>query len=269
MKKKIAYSSSLLAFTLIELVVSATILVILTSIGFYSYTKNIGDARDSTRKTDISALSSQLKLYKKQRWAFPRPGKSFEIHNRGGVVAYQWFMDKSVTLSTAEKLPLDPELGIPYFYSTTKNRQEYQLALSLENSDDPYTFLSWNYKSVAKSILPSILLATGSTLPIEIHDGIWAWSENRKLFLLNTGFHNIPYDFESGLPQSDGTSFSGILDDVSNDYWQNTDYRNCWEISAAAKRITPDGQTDQYQILNTSGILVYQNCSCSATGCYE
>lgn len=55
------------AFTLIELVVTATILVILTSIGFYSYTQNISDARDGRRKTDLSALSSQLNLYKKQR----------------------------------------------------------------------------------------------------------------------------------------------------------------------------------------------------------
>jgi prepilin-type N-terminal cleavage/methylation domain-containing protein len=54
-------------FTLIEIVVSATILVILTSIGFYSYTKNIADARDSARVTDISALESQLSLYKRER----------------------------------------------------------------------------------------------------------------------------------------------------------------------------------------------------------
>jgi len=54
-------------FTLVELVVAATILVILTSIGFYSYTKNISDARDSSRIANLSALSSQLSLYKQQR----------------------------------------------------------------------------------------------------------------------------------------------------------------------------------------------------------
>ena len=130
------------AFTLVELLVSATILIILTSVGFYSYTKNISDARDSVRRTNISSLSSQLNLYKKERGAFPRPGDSFEIHNDGYVVAYQGFMNKKVPLSTADNLPLDPELDIPYLYATTKNRQEFQLALSFENSDNPYAVLS-------------------------------------------------------------------------------------------------------------------------------
>jgi len=61
------------AFTLVELIVSTTILAILTTIGFYTYTQYISDARDSVRKTDISTLDSQLNLYKKQRGAYPLP----------------------------------------------------------------------------------------------------------------------------------------------------------------------------------------------------
>jgi len=54
MKQKI--KNHLAAFTLVEIVVTTTILVILTSIWFYSYSKSISDARDSARIADISTL---------------------------------------------------------------------------------------------------------------------------------------------------------------------------------------------------------------------
>lgn len=259
-QKSISKHISTSAFTLIELVVAATILVILTSIWFYSYTENIADARDWVRQTDISSLGSELSLYKKQRGAFPVPWDNFEIHNRGEVVAYQGYMNNSVTLSTADKLPTDPDLEIPYIYSTTKNRQEYQLALTIENNDDPYALLQWNYKSVSKNVLPNIILATKSTSALEINDAVWAWSTNRLLFVFDKWFHNIPYDFDTGTPVSDGTSFTDLLLDAWDDYWQNSDYRSCSEIISAAKSITPSGSTDEYQILNSSWILTSTWC---------
>ncbi len=257
------------AFTLIELVVAATILVILTSIGFYSYTENIADARDGVRKTDLSALNSQLNLYKKQRGAYPFPGDNFEIHNRWGVVAYQWYMNKNVSLSTADKLPLDPELEIPYIYSVSKNRQEHQVAASLENSGSPYALLLWDYTSVAKDVLPNIVLATTSTSALEINNAVGAGSTNRLLFVFHKGDHNIPYDFVDGSPSSDWTAFNTLISDAGDDYWQNSDYSSCSEIYSAAKSITPAGSSDIYQILNSSGSLVDQSCDCTSTGCTE
>ena len=256
-------------FTLIELVVASTILVILTSIWFYSYTENIADARDGVRKTDISALGSQLNLYKKQRWAYPVPGNNFEIHNRWGIVAYQWYMNNSVTLSTADKLPTDPDLEIPYIYATTKNRQEHQLALSLENSGSPYAILLWDYKSVAKNILPNIILAAEGTTALEVNSAVWAWATNRLLFIFDKGSHNIPYDFDTLSPSSDATAFNDLLTDAGDDYWQNSDYRNCSEVYSAAKSITPDWSSDEYQILNSTGALIDQSCDCTSTWCTE
>ncbi len=251
------------AFTLVELVVAATILVILTSIGFYNYTKNISDARDGARHTDLSALASQLSLYKKQRWAYPHPAKSFHITNKGRVVVQQWYMSQNVALSTAQSIPLDPELHIPYIYSVSSNRQEYQLAGSLENSESPIALVLWDYKTVAKNILPTLVLATESEADVEISSG----NPARNLFIFDKGFHTLPYDFDVWIPYSDGTSFSGILDDAWADFFQNSDYRSCEEISTAAKRITPDGESDEYQIRDADGWLINQMCSCSSTGC--
>ncbi len=248
------------AFTLIELVVTATILVILTSIWFYSYTQNISDARDGARRTDLSALSSQLSLYKKQRGAYPNPGDSFEIRNRGYAVAYQWYMNQKVTLSTAERLPLDPDLDIPYIYAVTRNKQEFQLALSLENNENPFALVEWDYKSIAKNVLPNIILATGSTLNIEINAAIGTGATNRNLFLFQNGYHNIPYDFIGGVAKSDGTSFATLLAEAGTSYWQNSDYRSCSEIFTAGKGINPTATSDEYQILSASGTLTNTGC---------
>jgi prepilin-type N-terminal cleavage/methylation domain-containing protein len=259
------------AFTLIEIVVSATILVILTSIGFYSYTKNISDARDSARLSDLSALQSQLSLYKRERWAYPFPGNYFNILNRWGIVALQWKMNKSVSLSTATNLPVDPDLDIPYFYGTTKNRQEYQLAVSIENSEDPLTYLVWDYKSISTQVLPNILLAIESTSDVEINnvETVTNGDTNRNLFLFHNWFHTLPYDFISAKPYSDGSDFDLLLSDGLVDYWQNTDYRSCEEISTAAKRITPDGDDDEYQILSNTWVLTPVDCLCTSTGCTQ
>ncbi len=249
-----AYSRSIPAFTLVEIVVTATILVILTSIWFYSYTKNISDARDSARVTDISALSSQLSLYKRERWAYPHPWDRINLTNWSVNVALQWRMNQNVSLSTATILPSDPELDIPYFYGTTSNRQEFQIAASMENSESPFTYLKGDYKSIARTILPNILMATDWSSDIDV-------ASNGSLFLFQNWFNTLPYDFVTGEPFSDGTSLTGMLDNVSSDYWQNTDYRSCSEIELAGKNITASGSSDTYETLDTNGELQPTICN--------
>lgn len=244
------------AFTLVELIVAASILAILTTIWFYNYTGNIASARDSVRQTDISKLSSELKLYKRQRWAYPMPWDNFEIRNGTGAVnAYQWRMNNNVSLTTADSLPRDPELDIPYFYSVTRNKQEYQLAASIENDGNPYAYLVWDYKSVAKNVLPNIMIASNATVPIDI-----TTTSNQRLFIFHKWIHNLPYDFETGEAFSDGTDLSDLLLAASDTFWQNSDYRSCVEINTTWKNITLTGSTDTYQILNSSWVLVDETC---------
>jgi|TARA_Y100001960_G_scaffold290852_1_gene331804 type II secretory pathway pseudopilin PulG len=55
------------AFTLVELVVVATILIILATIGFAAYSDNIPDARDAERKASFANVQAAMNLYKKER----------------------------------------------------------------------------------------------------------------------------------------------------------------------------------------------------------
>ena len=243
-------------FTLVELVVVATILVVLTSIGFYSYVWNLQDSRDSARKADIAKLSSALTLYHQKRGVFPNPGSSFNLLNNGVAVASQWKMDKSVPLSTIDSLVYDPKNENSYSYSITTNKQEFQIAGTLENGDNPKAILDGNYTSVSVDILPTIMLASDSTTDLEINAATWAGPSNRLLFIFNGWTHNIPYDFDQQTASSDGTTFANLLSDPLIEYWQNSDYRTCTEIYEAWKSIG----NGEYQILNSSGVLTWSGC---------
>lgn len=238
-------------FTFIELVVATTILIILTTLWFYSYSEYLVEARDTQRKSDFASVSSSLKLYKQKRGAYPLPGNTFDILNGSIEVAKQWLLDTNVTLSTLDSIPLDPYAKVPYFYSITSNKTEFELAGTLENNGNNVALLEGTYKTVAKNVLPSIMLAVTSSVPIDI---TIAW--NASKFILNNGAHNLPYDLETKSPYSDGTDTGSLLSDENILLWQNSDYTSCEEIKSASKNIG-DGE---YQILNSSGSLTNTWC---------
>ena len=240
------------AFTLVELVVVATILVVLTSLGFYSYVWNLQDSRDSARLSDIAKLSSALKLSHQKRGVYPNPGQNFNITASGATVAIQWKLDRDVGLSTIDEFVVDPKLDIPYTYSITTNKQEFQIAGTLENSDNPRSILRWDYKTVSVNILPTLILATNSTEDLEI-----TAVANRNLFVFDGGTHNVVYTFNNdNWADSDGTSFENLLSDPLIDFYQNSDFRSCIEISEAGKSLG-DGE---YQIRNADGVLTGTGC---------
>lgn len=243
-------------FSFVELIVAATILVILTTIGFFSYSQYMLDARDSWRKSDLSTISSSLKLYKQKRWVHPLPWANYSLTLTWVIVALQWKMDGSVTLSTLEKLPYDPSLKIPYMYSITQNKSEYLLAVTLENNGNPIAYVEGNYKSVARDSLPSILVAIDWPSAVELTN-----PSNKDKFIFSNQSHNLPYDIESWIPSSDGITFANLMTDGSIDFWQNTDYRSCIEIGEYGKSIG----TWTYQIVNSSGSMINVFCTVNAS----
>ncbi len=251
-------------FTIVELIVAATILIILTAVWFYSYSQNLEDTRDSLRKSDIANLESQLKLYKQKRWAYPIPGDKYEITNQWISVAYQWKMNEKVPLTTATAIPTDPFTKGYYVYSTLLNKQEFEASLSLENAGNPIAVVVWDYKSVSKNVLPTISLAIDSTSAVEIHDWVWWGSTNRLAFIFDQGSYNIPYSFESPFsPVAGGTNFDALINDATIQYWQNSDFRSCDEIYQSGKSISNGLTSEQYQILNSTWALIDTPCDFS------
>lgn len=255
-------------FTFVELIVTITIVVILSSVWFVSYSWYIWDARDSQRKSDLSQIASALKVYKQKRWYYWFPWDLFYITYSWAVVAQQWRLNANLHLDSLEKLPFDPKNKESYFYSITNDKQEFEVACTLENQKNNISLLKGSYKSVSKNILPSITLAisapVGSNIEIQEWNINW-WDANRKLFVYDNQNHNLPYIFtEPYAPFTDWVSFTWLLDEVewNWDFWQNTDYRNCTEIDEAWKAIVPFTATPvEYQIITETWALINTWCT--------
>ncbi len=243
-------------FTFVELIVATTILVILTTLWFYSYSQYLLDARDSQRKSDLASISSSLKLYKQKRGSYPLPWESFPLTFGSIPVATHWKLNSSVTLSTLDKLPFDPLLKIPYIYSITTSKQEYQIWATLENNWNGLAYLEWTYKTVSRDNLPTIIMATGTTSSLEV-----SISTNKNTFIFHNQSKNLPYDLETWIPFANGTSFANLINDGSVELWQNSDYRSCTEIYESGKSIG----TWTYQIVNASWSLVNITCNVNAS----
>lgn len=245
-------------FTLVELVVVMIILATLSVIWIVSYTSNLGTSRNATRKLDLTSLSSALSKFQQEKWNFPMPG-SWSVFNitywPSDIVAYQWKMNNKVPLSTIDKIPYDPKIDIPYTYSITKNKQEFQLAASfewLDEWDKTKAVVLWNYSSVSRNILPTILVA--NTWAIDIK------SDNTK-FIFDWQSHNIPYTLYAPYePKSDWYAFNNMLIEIWDKYFQNSSYRSCEEIKEAGKAI-PSSSSIEYQILNSNWELTDKNCT--------
>ena len=121
------------AFTLVELIVVITILVILWTIAFISLQWYSRDARDSVRIADLSNIEKALEISVTKRWIVLVPEDKVDITASWTLIWYQW----NAWLDTLNKLWinnwwLDPVDLTPYTYSTTSNLKRYALLWFLE-----------------------------------------------------------------------------------------------------------------------------------------
>ncbi len=239
------------AFTFIELIVSVIIIAVLSTIWFVSYFKYLEDARDSQRKTELTWVATSLKSHKAKRWEYPNPWESFFINNWSNLVAKQWRLVNNIIIFSLDKIPYDPYINVPYFYSVSRINQEFQLAATLENNWVNLAFVVWDYQSVMKTVAPNIILAHESW-DIDLSEE----HSKRKIIFDNSNF-NLPYIFS--LPYSPSVNADISLEDMLNspnkNWEQNWDFRSCEEIKETWKNIW----NWQYQI-NSWWVTINSNC---------
>ena len=114
---------NLRGFTLIEILVAATILAVLAAIGLVSYGKINQRSRDSKRKSDVEQLRSALEMYRLDNWT-DTSGLSTPL-----VSTYM------------PAIPSDPKTTQVYRYKATNvsggNYYGYCLSALLESEADP------------------------------------------------------------------------------------------------------------------------------------
>lgn len=213
-------------FTLVELVIVIVIMVTLSTIWFVQYSTSLIDSRNAARISDIWNLKVSLKNYKLKSWTYPSPWNYFSILNTAwSWIIKQWKFDDNVYITDLTTIPKDPQLKIPYFYSTTYNWLYMQFALSIEDSDETNqnwykSMVDWDYQQVNADV-PSIVFAqsTGSTL-------------NNLNCIVNNSIINIPYWEDWNFIQSATT-----INDIISQSWVTIPkffgFRTCQEVNDA------------------------------------
>lgn len=105
-------------FTLIEILVAATIIAILSSVGITGYQAITRNSRDTVRKSDLENIRSALEVYKSENGFYPTPTVS--------CVA-------ALSSDYLNPYPQDPKSATyKYCYNWVSTRQ-YQMCAHLEN----------------------------------------------------------------------------------------------------------------------------------------
>lgn len=119
-------------FTLVELIVTVTILGVLTTISFVSlggYSKN---ARDSVRVSDIANIEKSFRIYSaKNSSQYPLSGSGKNVTFSGTTIWNQGTFDDSVSRMVGgmlSKKPVDPQYGNEYTYSVLASGDQYSIA---------------------------------------------------------------------------------------------------------------------------------------------
>lgn len=211
-------------FSLVELVVAITILVVLSSIWFISYTNTLVDARNSTRISDMGNIKMSLKNHKLKNGTYPTPWDSFDITN-SWVIIKQWLLNDNVMTQEIIKKPTDPLVKSQYyFYSVSSNKLFFQIAMSLEdetlNDYNMRAYIDGNYQTLNDEFIPSLVFASNTAWDIQT----LSWTAIVDKWTLN-----LPYDNNGNIIQR-AWNLTEILSESEINIPKFYGYYSCQEI---------------------------------------
>lgn len=152
-------------FTLVELIVSISILAILWGIAFVSFIGYTERSRDWVRVSDLESITKLLELYKIDNWSFPIPTNWVPVTYSWAAIWVQWTFWEDILSKIKNKWAelKDPSTGTEYSYSLLNTLDEYQLwtifesdllsdSINLESyangSNLAYAYLEWNFNGI-------------------------------------------------------------------------------------------------------------------------
>lgn len=122
------------AFTLVEMIVSITILSILGTIAYNSYIWHAQNSRDSIRLSDMNSIEKWLSVTKLRDWKYPLPDDYININSSWTILNYQGEIAKNTLNKIAiTSWWIDPLLWDYYTYMTDINAVKYQILIYLES----------------------------------------------------------------------------------------------------------------------------------------
>jgi len=161
-------------FTLTELIIVVAIFAILSTLAYVSYSWWIQSSRDSVRAEHVNNINTVLNLYRTYRGVYPTPTNAKDILYNGATLWSQWEFGQS-TQNEIGKIfwdHEDPKYKIPYTYSTTQSKREYQLGVVFEKES-----VSPDIQGFASNLWVSQTYADSAILSYDPRSltGLWFW----------------------------------------------------------------------------------------------
>ncbi|MFA6091066.1 MAG: LamG-like jellyroll fold domain-containing protein [Candidatus Gracilibacteria bacterium] len=180
-------------FTLVELIVVITILVILGTIAFMNLSGFQSNARDSVRIENLTNLKKGLDIFQIKSGKYPLPENSVNITASGTLIGYQGFAKDQVgsLARLSQNGTIDPlDSTIYTTYSTNADRTKMQAMSFLEDGNN--------------------VIAMNSTLPRPLGEG---WAPQRAVLwssFIPEANASVTSDYSKRYPSTQGDSL-GIL----------------------------------------------------------
>lgn len=219
------YISTKKWFSLVELIITITIISILTTIWFIYFQNLTGSARDSNRIANLYNIKTWLETFYIRTWKYPEPDNSIDILFSwfNNILFKQWEIWENIWIQiNLSKTPKDNLTGNYYTYSTSKNWKYWQLATIVESNivyknplikttyanNNKRAYVVWNYKEklIKNSdwsifFLPSIIIANldklnkvenTNEIPKNIHEQFYVVHNETNLpFKINKNITNL------------------------------------------------------------------------------
>lgn len=180
-------------FTLVELIVTITILAILATIAFISFQWYAKDSRNTVRINDIKIIQKAIEIFYAENLIYPTPASSTQVTYSWWLLWYQGYFWTWTTfeLWNMSKVPVDPLLSVEYSYSLLWRKNKYQLWLVYEweyiannnvfkktyalsnTTAKPYVF--WNYDLLDIKVTTSTWCLNVTAPSLIINNLPWDW----------------------------------------------------------------------------------------------
>jgi len=198
------------AYTLVEIVIVVSILSLLSTIWYVSYSKFIVDSKDVIRVTDVTNMNQVLEISFIQNAWLPIPDEWTQIMHEWELVWTQgvFWTGSRIFVRNLDEIPRDPDSWDFYSYSLLRNKKEYEIVTVFEwdiiwyspsiiqntyaREKKAYTLWTFNkriaairkWKNTTILALPSITSSSLSDLEV------WGIVENWNLVIHNAS--NLP-----------------------------------------------------------------------------
>jgi len=260
--------------TLVELIVTVTIIAILWTISAFFFFDSLWSSRDAGRVSDIDTITKAFEVFYTEKWFFPIPDNPTEVTYSWAVAWVQWSFWPQVNRNLdifGSDYPKDPLYEIDYTYSTANNGQEYQIASIIENiQEDEWLweitsilvpqaqaavntgYVRWNYNGFfVKPLISDVhyFVATPSIISSDLSDtDLYSTVTNQKLVF--DKFFNLPSLYSNHVNTNGGFNFnvsdplifSWSLDDLRSEESLSTFLSNLKYIYS----VTPTENVEQY-----------------------